>query len=233
MEQAESNAFAILVGASPDASPEQLRAAYDQAMQKATRAGDHSRALQLSRAFDALPARTRTSVYPGSRVGGSIPSYSAARSATGALPKRSRGRFTRGRSGMRPRRTASAGRRRFHRVSWKGLIGYGVVIPAIIGIAAYVIYRQNNPYDAEYRSPPQFEQTVQPAQDGGGPVQPDPAEGQDGPTLQLPADAPAGADGLVSVVCQPSAGSAAYVLTAPPGATVVCTNGAVPRIVQP
>ena len=58
-----------LVGIAADAPVDRLRAAYEQAVGAATRSGDHQRALELSTAFDALPAAIKAQVYRNSRHG--------------------------------------------------------------------------------------------------------------------------------------------------------------------
>ena len=58
-----------LVGIAADVPVDRLRAAYEQAVAAATRSGDHQRALELSTAFDALPAATKAQVYRNSRHG--------------------------------------------------------------------------------------------------------------------------------------------------------------------
>ena len=58
-----------LVGISADVPVDRLRAAYERAVSAATRSGDHQRALELSSAFDALPAATKAQVYRNSRHG--------------------------------------------------------------------------------------------------------------------------------------------------------------------
>lgn len=56
--------FALL-GIAPDISNDRLRAAYEGAVESATRRGDWDRARELSAAFDALDASQRKAVYSG------------------------------------------------------------------------------------------------------------------------------------------------------------------------
>lgn len=56
--------FALL-GIPPDISSDRLRAAYEGAVESATRRGDWDRARELSAAFDALSANCRKAVYSG------------------------------------------------------------------------------------------------------------------------------------------------------------------------
>lgn len=53
-----------LLGVSEDADTDQLRRAYEEQMSAAARSHDHTRALQLSAALDALPAGRRSAMYP-------------------------------------------------------------------------------------------------------------------------------------------------------------------------
>ena len=52
-----------MVGVGRHASLAELKWAYEQAMTRATRSGDHKLALALSTAFDQLTAKQRTAVY--------------------------------------------------------------------------------------------------------------------------------------------------------------------------
>ena len=177
-----------MVGVPADASLEQLRAAYDLAMHRATRGGDHQHALSLSRAYDRLPGPVRQRMYPSSRV------YAA-----GVGPSRPVGR---GRPlGAGPRRRS--GRRR--RVSWLRVLAYGLLVPLAVGIGTYVgVHRADHQ--------PQQHTSVS-------------------TTMIVPANAPRGPNGLVTIVCQLAPGGAGYSTTARPGAVVGCTNGATPTVV--
>src|SRR3954470_19212859 len=110
----------------PDTPIERLRAAYEQAMREATRAGDHQRALALSTAFDALPSTTRAQVYRNSRntthasIGPLVPYPAPA------------GPFNRRRS---PRGVGAPRRRRW---GWARALAYGLGIPAIVVGGVYL-----------------------------------------------------------------------------------------------
>ena len=52
-----------------------------------------------------------------------------------------------------------------------------------------------------------------------------------GPSVVVPRTARVGANGLVTLICQAGPGLAGYLISAQPGAIVVCTNGATPTVV--
>lgn len=194
------------VGVPLDASVVQFRAAYDLAMHRATRSGDHQRALALSQAYDRLPPLTREQMYPSSRA-----AHSRAVASSTARHRRPGS----------ARRAARPGRRR---AVWTRLLVYGVVAPAAIAVGTAVgvhLHRQSG------------------VDDQVGPQLPAPIAVPTartyvgaGASVVVPSSAPTGGNGLVSLMCQPADTSRpGYLMTAPRGAIVTCTNGAVPAVI--
>jgi hypothetical protein len=201
MNQQDPNSLARMLGVDPDIDPDRLRAAYEQEMNRATRSGDHRRALSLSQAFDALPGRTRSSVYSGNRTFATVMPHEE-------FPVRSRRGSAQAARPSRPRR----------RVRWKGVLGYGVIVPAIVGLLAWSIVRQNS--EDGYSPPPRQTSPIV--------VQPPP-----GPALVVPAAAPTTSNGLVRVLCQTDPAAPGFVLMVSPGARVTCANSATPVVIAP
>jgi hypothetical protein len=205
-----------LLRLSPDTPIERLRAAYEQAMREATRAGDHQRALALSSAFDALPAGTRAQVYRNARN-----SEPVAARPIGSPSGRARAvrRTRRLRRQRRPRRRGAVLVR---------VLAYGLGIPAIVLGGYYAATHDVFASAGDQGGQQPFVIHTQPAPP---PVDISPPTTGFGPSLRLPADAPVDANGAVTVACQPDDGTAGYLISAPPGTVVACSNGAVPVVV--
>lgn len=122
-----------LVGVAADVPVDRLRAAYEQAVAAATRSGDHQRALELSSAFDALPAATKAQVYRNSRHGAGAadpwhrPGPDAYRSELRLAPRATR----------RPRRSRRARRPAGHRTS---LLRRLMLLAAVALVTGFVVY---------------------------------------------------------------------------------------------
>jgi hypothetical protein len=113
--------FHAVVGAGPQAGTDELRAAYEQAMRDAVKTGNHQRALELSRAFDALPADTRNRIYPHS---------------TTSLPFATVGRQRPGTQAARRRRST----RLLHGRVWRRLFGYALLLGfvVLVGVSLFI-----------------------------------------------------------------------------------------------
>lgn len=199
-----------LVGLGRHCSEDELRIAYDQAMQRATRAGDLRHATRLSAAFDALPAASRSKMFPS---GGAA---AATRAAAGGAAWRSSP--VRAQS-WAPAPIRKAPRRRRWR-TWTRRLAYVlvaaiVIVVAVPTLASYEQWRRRNDVPAQVPVPQ---------------VGPAGAEGGYGPPRMIPLDAPVGSTGLASIVCQPESTTPGYLITAPPGTIVACRNGALPRV---
>jgi len=208
-----------MLSISRDCSTEQLRTAYERAIDMATRSGDHSHMLALSKAYDALSATHRTSM------------YSALGSATTTLHKAGQHGRRRGSdhaggrdSTSRPGLGGAEVRPRRHRLI--RFFAYGLGIPAAV-VLGVVFLQDRGPAPM-----PQLPMRVNPR----APVADNPV-----PTVlptaavrtnarQIPLDAPVDAQGRVQVMCQVYAGGGGYVVYAEPGSVVSCPNGAVPAI---
>jgi len=122
-----------LVGVPADVPVDRLRAAYERAVSAATRSGDHQRALELSTAFDALPAATKAQVYRNSRHGAGAndpwhrPGPDAYR--TEFRPPRRAGRAPR-----RPRRGSRPGSSR------AGFLRRLLLLAAVALVTGFVVY---------------------------------------------------------------------------------------------
>lgn len=206
-----------MVGVDDDASVEHLRYAYERAMSRATRSGNHRHAMALSRAFDELGAG-RQSVYdrhwtPAANHPSTVPSTS--RSYRGG--------------------TASGSARKTRRWLRRRRLPVAILlVPAVIAVAIFTALHLNDskPPAVPANPVPALTNPV-PALTNPAPVlRPTPLPGQTVvPALQVPADAKVGADGRATVLCQPGPGTAGYLVEVAPGATVQCVNGAVPQIV--
>ena len=203
-----------MVGLPADGSFEELRASYDLAMHRATRSGDHQHALALSRAYDRLPIATRHRLYPSSRTaaGATTPPRTPGRTRYAAGPTRSR------------RRPGRSGRRR-------GLVTrvlvYGMF--ASVGLGGCV-YLATHAREASPRSSP----VVHATSSGGAPTAGLPTAPRlvgSGRPVVVPTDAPTGANGLVTLACRAGSDAGDYLMTAPRGAVVACSNGALPAVI--
>ncbi len=200
-----------MIGVSADCSREQVRVGYDLAVHRATRSGDHAHALRLSRAYDQLPAATRARLYPTSRA-----------NAVSPRPQ--------GSGSGRSQRTLVARRRgaRRTRAFWLRLVLYGLIAPLAVGIGTYVgahRYQQQQSSDTQrLHQPGVFVTRPQPLPTA-------PRMPGNAPAVIVPVNASTGANGLVTLVCQPAPGAPGYLMSAPRGAVVRCTNGATPTVV--
>lgn len=181
-----------------------LRFAYDDAMQRATRSGDFTQAMALSAAFDALPSSARATLFP---------SVDAMRSVSAGSRGYGGGSPQAWRPAPKPRRGRGLSNRRMALGTWvMCLIAAGIIAAVYFG-GGVLGGSTNRPGPAR---------TADPAgtQDGFG------------PSAMVPIDAKVGADGLASVACQPSPGAAGYIMTVPPGTIIACSNGAIPKVLD-
>jgi hypothetical protein len=201
-----------MVGASPLDSQDRFRAAYEVAVHRATRAGDHQQALALSRAYDQLSWITRQQIYPTAQAvvvgAGPPPPPRRPPGAGAAMPPKRRP--------QRPRVQRGDLRTR--------LVLYGVFLPVAVVVGTYYGVH-NQPSDTSGGDSVPQEQPVVPV-----PISTATATVL-GPSVVVPRTARVDGKGLVTLICQPGPGLAGYVISAQPGAIVVCTNGATPAVV--
>ena len=123
-----------MLGLPPDAEVARLRYVYEQAVSAAAHRGDRTRALALSRAFDALPAGTRRAVYP-----------TASGSAVTAAPAAA------------PARRHSERVPRHRRLRTRRVLAWVVLVPVCVAVGLGVVLRLHlalptgDPPHAQYR----------------------------------------------------------------------------------
>lgn len=172
-------------------------------MQRATRAGDHDLALALSRAYDRLPGVVRSQMYPATRA------YGAGAPPRGpVLPPAE--------PPLKQVRTRRKGRSRDF---WIRVFIYGVAAPLAVAIGTYIGARHQEHALSGNVTPRAAIPTAATLD-------------RTGRSVIVPTAAPTGANGLVTLLCQPAPGAAGYIMTAPRGAIVACTNGATPAVVS-
>jgi hypothetical protein len=192
-----------MVGVGRHASLEELKWAYEQAMTRATRSGDHKLALALSTAFDQLTATQRGAVYDKP--------VSSARSVGPGTSMASQWRASS--APMLLSGTASPRRRR--KVS-KRFIFYGLFLAVVLPLSVPGWLKDWTNQSQQQTVPPRI-----------------PAATTAATARQVPFDAPIAANGLVLILCQPVAGSPGLYTYAARGSIVSCPNGAFPQVVRP
>jgi hypothetical protein len=217
-----------MVGLGRHASISELRYAYEQAMADAVSRGDHTHAVALSAAFDALSGVHRNQVY-GSRLGGAP--------HAGSVPAgNSRAR---GSSGDGPRRAVGPRRHRDAAIV-KRVVLYVVLIPVAVAIGvAVAVHHQPSRVGTPS---PGHRQVIIYTTDTPATVAAAPAAtytpGAHAPSgsRYIPANTPVDGEGFVAVLCAPDPLSppgphnAIAIQFSRPGSVVTCANGAIPMI---
>lgn len=205
-----------LLGLPADVDVDRLRYVYEQAMAAATRRGDRTRALTLSRAYDALPAATRQQMFPRNKARATLPSRTAAPPIWPA---------DHAQSPPKPRRRPDSSAftisdRTIRLLIW--LLGVPIAVFAGVAIAGHE-------YDNSQAPAPSYRQTMVPAVVNVPSVPP--ASVLEGHRRTIPNDAPTDASGWVDVLCQRKPGGPGYEIRLRRGQIAYCTNGATPTII--
>lgn len=139
-----------LIGVDQDADPAAIRRAYEEAMRRATRGGDHRRAVELSQAYDALHPRTRSTIFPAARSGhGSISGGATVFQPDFTAPRRRR-QSAIGRSIRPGRRRSRAQAGRPTRSDWLRRSGAALMGIALVLLIGIYVWRTAFPHPQSY-----------------------------------------------------------------------------------